>query len=108
MAVRLADGHLTASERAEEDLRAGVLRVLHDRSFADDPTRLLRLVRYATRLGFDVDPRTAELAATATVSTASGDRLGNEVRLLLREPLPDALIALGDLGRRVIHPAFRP
>ena len=35
-----------------DDLRAGLLRVLHDRSFADDPTRALRAARYAARLGF--------------------------------------------------------
>ena len=46
--LRLADGALTSSGRAREaDLAAGVLRVLHERSFEDDPTRLLRLARYA-------------------------------------------------------------
>ncbi len=41
------------------------LRVLHERSFLDDPTRLLRLARYRARLGFEVEPHTAELAAHA-------------------------------------------
>ena len=44
---------------AREDLEDGVLRVLHERSFVDDPTRMLRLVRYAARLGFAPDPGTA-------------------------------------------------
>ena len=50
-----------------------VLRVLHDASFADDPTRLLRLARYAARLGFAPEPHTAALAAAAgsTASAAS-------------------------------------
>src|SRR3954453_7100029 len=50
LAVRLADGELTAWPGARDDLGARLLRVLHDRSFIDDPTRMLRLVRYAARL----------------------------------------------------------
>src|SRR6185312_1319371 len=61
MAIGL-DGALRAVPGAVEDLEAGVLRVLHDRSFADDPTRLWRVARYAARLGFTVDPRTRALA----------------------------------------------
>ena len=82
MAVRLADGAFTAWEGAEEDLRAGVLRVLHARSFIDDPTRMLRLVRYAARLGFAPDPETAKLIDPALLATVSGDRLGAELKLL--------------------------
>ena len=37
------------------DLESGVIRVLHEGSFLDDPTRLLRAVRYETRLGFRMD-----------------------------------------------------
>jgi tRNA nucleotidyltransferase (CCA-adding enzyme) len=102
IAARLADGALTAHPGAREDLGAGVLRVLHDRSFADDPTRLLRLARYAARLGFAPEPHTDELAAAAVasgaVATVSGERLGNELRLLAREPQPAALEALARHG----------
>jgi tRNA nucleotidyltransferase (CCA-adding enzyme) len=74
------------------DLEARRLRVLHDRSFADDPTRLLRLSRYATRLGLAVEPATARLAAAAiqggALGTISGPRLGHELRLTAREPDP--------------------
>src|SRR5829696_7252573 len=59
------DGRIAAAPSAFEDLDARVLRVLHARSFVDDPTRLLRLVRYATRLGFAVEPSTAALADDA-------------------------------------------
>ncbi|MEA2394520.1 MAG: hypothetical protein QOJ82_2411, partial [Solirubrobacteraceae bacterium] len=63
-AIALAlDGTLTAVDGALEDLRAGVLRVLHDRSFVDDPTRVWRVARYAARLRFAVDERTRALAA---------------------------------------------
>jgi tRNA nucleotidyltransferase (CCA-adding enzyme) len=84
------DGRAIAAPHAYEDLDARLLRVLHDRSFLDDPTRLLRLVRYATRLGFAVEAATAALASDAiaggALGTVSPTRVGNELRLLLREP----------------------
>ncbi|MBI5103687.1 MAG: CCA tRNA nucleotidyltransferase [Solirubrobacterales bacterium] len=88
---------------ALDDLAARRLRVLHDRSFRDDPTRLWRLVRYAVRLGFLPDERTSELAAEAVAAgaleTVSGDRLGAELRLALREPDPLAVLhAAQNLG----------
>ena len=108
IALRLADGAIAEWPGAREDLAAGVLRVLHDRSFEDDPTRLLRMARYGARLGFEPDPGTDALAAAATVDTVSGGRLGSELRLLLREPQPAALLALErhGLGRAAIHPGF--
>src|SRR5581483_7318244 len=42
-------------------LERGELRVLHDRSFVDDPTRALRAARYMSRYGFTLEPSTAEL-----------------------------------------------
>ena len=112
LAVRLADGEGADWPGALEDLEAGVLRILHPHSFEDDPTRLLRLVRYAARLGFGVEAETDRLAAAAVaggaLETVSGSRLGAELRLALREPLPGALVALErhDLGARAVHPAF--
>src|SRR3954471_24282088 len=50
IAVSLSDGRLTTWPGAREDLENGILRVLHERSFVDEPTRMLRLVRYAARL----------------------------------------------------------
>jgi tRNA nucleotidyltransferase (CCA-adding enzyme) len=86
--------------------------VLHDRSFQDDPTRLLRLARYAARLGFSVEPHTAQLAADAVaeraLDTVSGSRIGGELRLLAAEPEPlEALLTLNELGlAQAIHPRF--
>jgi tRNA nucleotidyltransferase (CCA-adding enzyme) len=96
-------GELSSSEHALEDLRAGCLRVLHERSFSDDPTRLLRLARYRARLGFAVEPHTAELAAQAlaagALETVSRARVGAELRLALREAdAVAALDALSELG----------
>src|SRR3954464_6111046 len=61
IALHLADGALTFHPGACEDLDARRLRVLHDGSFADDPTRLLRMARYAARLAFAVEPHTDRL-----------------------------------------------
>jgi tRNA nucleotidyltransferase (CCA-adding enzyme) len=85
-----SDGRVLAAPHAFEDLDARTLRVLHDASFLDDPTRLLRLVRYATRLGFAVEPTTDRLAreavAGAALGTVTPTRVGAELRLLLGEP----------------------
>ena len=61
-------GELSAVRGALEDLDAERLRVLHERSFIDDPTRLLRMSRYLARLGFSVEPHTRALAEQATAS----------------------------------------
>ena len=106
IAVRLADDELVAVAGARADLEAGVLRVLHDRSFIDDPTRMLRLVRYAHRLGFEPDPDTAALVDPALFATVSGDRLGNELRLLVREDALAALERFG-LGRALFGEGFQ-
>jgi tRNA nucleotidyltransferase (CCA-adding enzyme) len=84
------DGRVRSAAHAFADLEARELRVLHAGSFADDPTRLLRLVRYATRLGFGVERRTAtradEAVAGGALATVTPARIGGELRLLLREP----------------------
>jgi tRNA nucleotidyltransferase (CCA-adding enzyme) len=90
------DGTVSAAPEAFEDLAARRLRVLHEASFLDDPTRLLRLVRYATRLRFAVEERTATLAADAVaagaLATVTPARIGGELRLLLREPAAAAAL----------------
>jgi tRNA nucleotidyltransferase (CCA-adding enzyme) len=110
IAVSLTDAQMRSAPHAEEDVARGVLRVLHDGSFRDDPTRLLRLARYAARLGFEVDNRTAKLAeearATGALRTASGARLGAELRLALVEP--DPVAALGELSRLGLLSALDP
>jgi tRNA nucleotidyltransferase (CCA-adding enzyme) len=102
IAVRLANGELQAAPDALEDLAARRLRVLHDGSFVDDPTRLLRLVRYAARLRFQIEKATRELAFAAVeggaLVTVTPSRLGNELRLLLEEPQPAALCGLEAFG----------
>ncbi|HWY90308.1 MAG TPA: hypothetical protein VNY31_06510 [Solirubrobacteraceae bacterium] len=106
-------GEVRAPPDALEDLRAGRLRVLHDASFTDDPTRLLRLARYSARLGFEIEPHTSTLASRALImgalETISGARIGAELRLALSEPdATGALAAMGKLGLlTALHPRLR-
>jgi tRNA nucleotidyltransferase (CCA-adding enzyme) len=105
-AVELAGpraGALSSVPETLDDLDARRLRVLHGASFVDDPTRLLRLVRYSARLGFTIEPQTLALAQQAIeeggLRTVSGPRIGAEIRLLAREPDPVAgFAALRALG----------
>jgi len=111
-------GEVLAAPGALDDLTAQRLSVLHDASFDDDPTRLLRLARYSARLRFEIAPHTRALAERAisrgALETISGSRLGNELRLLASEPDPIAAfteveeLALPwaldpDLTRRALH-----
>ena len=103
---------LRAAPHALEDLRDGRLRVLHEQSFLDDPTRLLRLARYRARLGFALEQRTASLAqeavAAGALATISRARFGAELRLALAEEDPiAALSAFEELGLlAALHPAM--
>lgn len=105
-------GELRAVPAALEDLARRRLRVLHDASFIDDPTRLLRLARYRARLGFEIDDHTLELVRRAldqrALDTLTGPRVGNELRLLAADQDPiAALLALRELGLdRAIDPSF--
>lgn len=93
------------------DLRRGVVRVLHPRSFIDDATRILRAVRYAARLGFRLERRTAlALRRDASYLDAiSGARLRQELLRLLTEDAPEtALLFAQRLGvLAAVHPALR-
>jgi tRNA nucleotidyltransferase (CCA-adding enzyme) len=105
-------GRVTAFPGGLDDLENQTLRILHDKSFIDDPSRLLRLGRYRGRLGFAIDPHTRALVDEAVrsgaLATVSGPRIGNELRLLAREDDPVAALgALRELGLdAAIHPGF--
>jgi tRNA nucleotidyltransferase (CCA-adding enzyme) len=103
-------GHLYDPAGGLSDMDTGTIRVLHERSFLDDPTRLLRAIRYATRLGFELDPETERLAREAVaadaLSTVSGARIRDELMDLLRESeAPTAIERMRDLE---IHSALHP
>jgi tRNA nucleotidyltransferase (CCA-adding enzyme) len=77
---RLIDPH-----GGEVDLEGGLLRVLHDRSFVDDPTRAIRAARYASRFGFQLEPKTEELLRETDLTTVSADRRRSELERLAAE-----------------------
>jgi tRNA nucleotidyltransferase (CCA-adding enzyme) len=98
-----ARGRLLQAPHGGEDVAARRLRVLHDESFLDDPTRLLRLARYAARLSFTIEDRTLELAQAAVAArapdTVSGPRVGAELRLLAEQGDPvRGFLVLSELG----------
>jgi tRNA nucleotidyltransferase (CCA-adding enzyme) len=94
------------------DLRGGRLRAIHDESYRDDPTRILRGARYAARyrLHFSFrDRRRIESAlAESVLQRLSGDRLFREVQLVLHEAAPEAVLKiLEGLGvLRALDPAL--
>jgi tRNA nucleotidyltransferase (CCA-adding enzyme) len=79
------DPELIDPHRGREDLEAGLLRVLHARSFEDDPTRALRAARYAARFGFALEPDSAELLGQTDLGTVSVDRRDAELLRLAGE-----------------------
>ncbi|HSI79907.1 MAG TPA: hypothetical protein VK919_04565 [Solirubrobacterales bacterium] len=81
----LGDPELIDLHGGLDDLRAGILRDLHPRSFIDDPTRALRAGRYAARLGFVPEPGTLERLRAADLGTVSAERVEAELRRLAAE-----------------------
>ena len=94
-----------------EDLGRGLVRVLHDRSFVDDATRILRAVRYEARLCFQIEDRTLALLRRdrSYLETISGARLRQELMRILAEEEPEKVLrrcqALGVLS--AIHKDLR-
>jgi tRNA nucleotidyltransferase (CCA-adding enzyme) len=106
LAVRLrpdAWGELLDPTGGVEDLRRKEIRILHPLSFVEDPTRILRAGRFATRLGFRLEPATGRLLEEAAKldchPALSGDRVRAELGRVLAEPDPEGvLLALGARG----------
>jgi tRNA nucleotidyltransferase (CCA-adding enzyme) len=117
MAVALGGddlGHLYDPCGGLADLEGGTISIMHAGSFLDDPTRLLRAVRYETRLGFRMDEDTESAARAAiaeeAMSTVSGARVRDELMDLLAEPdVPVAIERMRELGLdRALDPALDP
>lgn len=70
-----------------QDMKDGLVRVLHSLSFVDDPTRILRAARFEQRFGYQIGPRTLELLKNALplLERLSGDRLRHELNTILQE-----------------------
>lgn len=93
------------------DLDAGLICVLHERSFIDDATRILRACRYAARFGFTLEAETERLAGEGAgrLRGISGSRIRHEIERTLGERSPGAGFELAErLGAlEVIQPGFR-
>lgn len=89
---RSSFGQLIDTCGGREDLEKGIIRVLHPRSFQDDPTRIFRAVRFQQRFDFTIEPRTEEMIRTAVnlrmFEKVSPERLRRELELILVEPAP--------------------
>ncbi|MYB49894.1 MAG: CCA tRNA nucleotidyltransferase [Dehalococcoidia bacterium] len=114
MAVSLGEdswGTLLDPHEGVTDLSRGVIRVLHDRSFEDDATRILRAIRYACRLDFRLESCTATLLERSLpyVSRISPDRVRHEIERIFQEPRAGDMIEMaGKLGvLAAIHPGLR-
>lgn len=97
MAVCLAPvrfGELVDPHGGRSDLERGLIRVLHEKSFRDDPTRVWRAVRYEQRLGFGLEPVTESLLRRdlGVMDRVSGDRLRHELEHILEEEAPERML----------------
>ncbi len=103
IAASLGDdfGRLVDPHGGRADLESRTIRVLHDESFVDDPTRIFRAIRYENRLGFRMDPDTERQARDAIIGIGllSGHRLREElVALLSEDEIAHTLERLDDLA----------
>jgi tRNA nucleotidyltransferase (CCA-adding enzyme) len=105
-----APGKLLDPSGGKSDLNAGLIRVLHDRSFQDDATRMLRAARYEARFGFRLEEATLDLLLRdiSYLGAISGTRIRHEFELIFREATaPQAVSRLHDLGvLTAVHPAL--
>jgi tRNA nucleotidyltransferase (CCA-adding enzyme) len=94
MAIALPGGDLIDPRNGEQHLRDEIVRVLHEGSFSDDPTRIFRAARYETRLGFRMDPKTETLAlyAAPQVRIVSGARIREELVAIFAEEDPERVL----------------
>ena len=97
IALDLIDGKMHDPTNGAKDLEARVVRVLHERSFLDDPTRIFRATRLAARLGFTLEPHTAHLMgeaiATDALATVSKERIWRELFLAMDEEEAPAILS---------------
>lgn len=111
MAVNIGPSHfgeMIDPYGGQADLKSGLIRILHDKSFQDDATRIMRAIRYEQRLNFRLETNTAALLRKNLdmLDTISGVRLRNELFLWFGEQNPEKILKRADrLGvLQKIHP----
>jgi tRNA nucleotidyltransferase (CCA-adding enzyme) len=112
MARRLADGELVDPLDGQRDLRLRILRTVSPTSFAEDPLRLVRGLRFVSQLGFELEEGTLGhmQEEASSVQLVSGERIADELSKLLLGAHPrDALVVARDTGVLVeLIPEFAP
>ncbi|MCQ9206743.1 MAG: DHHA1 domain-containing protein [Omnitrophica bacterium] len=106
---RASFGRLIDLFGGARDLENGIIKVLHDASFIDDPTRIFRAVRFEQRLGFNIDNYTERLIKHAMREgmffKTQDQRIRDELMLMLKEEKPiRAILRMKELDElRFIH-----
>lgn len=103
MAIDVMTGEMLDPTGGAHDLEARIVRVLHDESFADDPTRIFRAIRLCIRLGFTLDEHSTSLMRIAlengALATIAKERIWRELFLAFDESdAPATITALNDAG----------
>ncbi len=110
MAISLTDGSIVDYFGGRDDLINKKIRVLHDLSFKDDPTRILRAVRFEQRYDFNIEPKTLELLKEAVklkmLEKVQPHRTRDDLVLVLKEnnPLKEVRRIKQLAGFKFIHP----
>ncbi|TYO95582.1 CBS domain-containing protein [Desulfallas thermosapovorans] len=99
MAVALNEdsfGNLVDFFDGREDLQNHIVRVLHNLSFIEDPTRILRAIRFEQRYGFKIEPQTLkflnESVRRGVLAKVSNDRLWDELKHILAETEAEGML----------------
>lgn len=114
MAIRLNPGYygkLADPHGGRDDLQAKRIRILHQKSFTDDATRIWRALRYEQRLGFHLERRTQTLLQRdiPMLETISADRVRYEIECICKEKYPEKVFnRAGELGvLAALHPSLK-
>ncbi len=105
-------GSLVDPHNGRNDLKAGLIRALHEKSFVDDPTRILRAFRFAGRFGFQIENETAQWMSSffkQDIRYASArSRMAAEMMIIYTEedPRPALLMIRQSKIREAIHQNF--
>ena len=103
VALDLTTNELKDPANGAADIEHRIVRVLHDKSLIDDPTRIFRAIRFSVRLEFTIEPQTQALLADAVrngaLQTVSKERLWRELFLAFDEVnAPAVLVTLANAG----------
>src|ERR1019366_2367653 len=113
LAIDVMTGEMLDPTGGARDLEARIIRVLHDESFADDPTRIFRAIRLCIRLGFTLEEHSAGLLRAAlengAMATIAKERVWRELFLAFDEAdAPATVVALNDAGALDVLFSRRP